>query len=40
MATSARLAREAQFSGTPMFIINGKVHAGEITEDEIKALMK
>lgn len=40
MLASYRLAREAGFGGTPMFIINGKVHAGEITPDEIKALMK
>jgi protein-disulfide isomerase len=33
-----RLAREARFRGTPVFIVNGKVHDGEITEDEIKKL--
>lgn len=31
-----RLAREMNFSGTPMFIVNGQVHEGEITEDELK----
>lgn len=35
-----RLAREMQFSGTPMFIINGQVHEGEITEAELKTLVK
>lgn len=35
-----RLAREAQFRGTPVFIVNGKVHEGEITEADIKKLMK
>lgn len=40
MLAGYRLAREAKFGGTPMFIINGKVHAGEITEAELKALLK
>ena len=35
-----RLAREMQFNGTPMFIVNGEVHEGEITEAELKKLMK
>lgn len=35
-----RLAREMQFSGTPMFIVNGQVHEGEITEAELKQLIK
>lgn len=35
-----RLARESKFGGTPAFIVNGKVHDGEITEAEIAALMK
>jgi protein-disulfide isomerase len=35
-----RLAREMNFSGTPMFIVNGQVHEGEITEDELKKLVK
>jgi Protein-disulfide isomerase len=35
-----RLAREMSFSGTPMFIVNGQVHEGEITEDELKKLVK
>ena len=40
MLAGYRLAREAQFGGTPMFIVNGKVHAGEITEAELKAMLK
>jgi protein-disulfide isomerase len=35
-----RLARELKFNGTPMFIINGEVHEGEITEAELKKLVK
>lgn len=35
-----RLAREMDFSGTPMFIVNGQVHEGEITVDDLKALTK
>lgn len=35
-----RLAREAQFRGTPMFIINGKLHDGEVTEEDLKTLEK
>jgi len=35
-----RLAHEAGFRGTPVFIINGKVHDGEISEAEIRELMK
>lgn len=35
-----RLARELNFSGTPMFIVNGQVHEGEITEAELKKLVK
>lgn len=35
-----RLAREMSFSGTPMFIVNGQVHEGEITEAELKKLVK
>jgi protein-disulfide isomerase len=40
MLSALRLAREAQFRGTPVFIINGKVHEGEISEAEAKALMR
>jgi len=35
-----RLAREMKFNGTPVFIVNGKVHNGEISEAEIRELMK
>lgn len=35
-----RLAREMKFNGTPMFIINGQVHEGEITEADLKSLAK
>jgi len=35
-----RVAREMQFNGTPMFIVNGQVHEGEITEAELKKLIK
>jgi protein-disulfide isomerase len=38
IAGALRLSREAKFRGTPVFIVNGKVHDGEITEDEIKKL--
>lgn len=34
-----RLARELKFGGTPMFIINGQIHEGEITEDELKRMI-
>lgn len=39
LAGALRLAREARFSGTPVFIVNGKVHDGEISEADIKKLM-
>lgn len=35
-----RLASNAKLSGTPVFIINGTVHEGEITEAELKKLVK
>ena len=35
-----RLARELKFNGTPMFIVNGQIHEGEITEAELKKLIK
>lgn len=35
-----RLANQAKFRGTPVFIVNGQVHEGEITETELKSLMK
>lgn len=38
LLSALRLAREAKFRGTPVFIVNGKVHDGEISEAEIKEL--
>lgn len=35
-----RLARELKFGGTPMFIINGQIHEGEITEDDLRRMMR
>lgn len=35
-----RLAREGKFRGTPVFIVNGKVHEGELTEAEMKDLIR
>jgi protein-disulfide isomerase len=40
LLAASRLAREAKFQGTPVFIVNGKVHEGEISEAELKALLK
>lgn len=40
LLASLRLAREAKFRGTPIFIINGKVHEGEISEAELNDLLK
>jgi protein-disulfide isomerase len=40
LLASQRLTSEAGFRGTPVFIINGKVHEGEITVDDLKELMK
>ena len=40
IATGHKLAEESKVDGTPTFIINGKVHAGEITEDDLKTLLK
>jgi protein-disulfide isomerase len=40
LLAALRLAREAKFRGTPVFIINGKIHDGEITEADIKELTK
>jgi len=37
--TAARaLARRVDFDGTPTFIVNGKVHSGEIDEDTLKQM--
>jgi protein-disulfide isomerase len=40
LLAALRLAREAKFRGTPVFIVNGKVHDGEISEAEIKELTR
>ena len=40
LLAAVRLAHEAKFRGTPVFIINGKVHEGEISEDDIAELTK
>ena len=40
LLAALRLAHEAKFRGTPVFIINGKVHDGEISEAEIKELTR
>lgn len=40
MLGAQRLSREAGFRGTPVFIIDGKVHEGEVTEDDLKEMMK
>jgi len=40
IAAADALAQEIQVDGTPFFIVNGKVHSGEITDAEIKELIK
>lgn len=40
VASVHRLGEEAALQGTPTFIINGKVHSGEITDAEIAKLLK
>ena len=40
LAATQRLGKETKMRGTPVFIVNGKVHDGEITEAEIKKLME
>ena len=40
LLSALRLAREAKFRGTPVFIVNGKVHDGEISDAEISELTK
>ena len=39
-ASAHKLAEDSLSSGTPMFIVNGKVHEGEISEAELKTLLK
>ena len=40
IAAAHKLAEQAKFDGTPTFIVNGKVQPGEITEAELKKLVK
>jgi len=40
LAAAHKLAGDALVSGTPVFIINGKVHEGEISDADIKKLLK
>ena len=40
LLASYRLARAMKFNGTPMFILNGEVHEGEVTEANLKKLVK
>lgn len=40
LLAAQRLTREGKFRGTPVFIINGKVREGEITEAELESMMK
>ncbi len=38
LAAARALARRVGFDGTPTFIVNGKVHSGEIDEDTLKQM--
>ena len=38
MAEAHALAERVKASGTPLFVVNGKVHFGEITKDELEQL--
>ena len=38
LAAARALAKRVNFDGTPTFIVNGKVHSGEIDEDTLKQL--
>ncbi len=40
LATAHKLAEESRLKGTPTFIVNGKVHEGEISPGELTALLK
>ena len=40
IAAAHKLAGQAKVDGTPTFIINGKVHPGEITDADLKELTK
>jgi protein-disulfide isomerase len=40
IAAAHKLAEQAKIDGTPTFIVNGKMHPGEITEADLKELTK
>ena len=40
MAEAHALAERVKLTGTPLFIVNGKVHSGEVTKDELEQLWK
>jgi protein-disulfide isomerase len=40
MAASHALAERVKLDGTPLFIVNGKAHPGEVTKDELEQLWK
>lgn len=40
IAAGHKLAEQAKIDGTPTFIINGKVHPGEITDAELKEIIR
>ncbi|HWD27775.1 MAG TPA: thioredoxin domain-containing protein [Rhizomicrobium sp.] len=40
LATAHLLAKRAGFDGTPTFIVNGKVHSGELDEETLAGLTK
>lgn len=40
LAAGHKLGEESQVSGTPFFLINGKVHEGEVTDADFKTLVK
>jgi protein-disulfide isomerase len=40
MAEAHALAERVKLTGTPLFIVNGKAHPGEITKDELEQLWK
>ncbi len=40
MTEAHALAERVKLTGTPLFIVNGKAHSGEITKDELEQLWK
>jgi protein-disulfide isomerase len=40
VAAAQKLGQDSLISGTPAFIVNGKAHEGEISEAELKAMLK